>query len=165
MKAVVVYESLWGNTAAVAQAIAEGIGPGTPALTTDQASAAVLAGADLVVAGAPVIAFGLPSESMLTNLAADPGKAPTPPDLAHPSLRSWLAALPAGHGQAAAFETGLRWSPGGATGAISRGLKAAGYEPAVKSARFVVTGTYGPLRQGELDKARAWGAALVEAVS
>jgi len=26
MKAVVVYESLWGNTAAVAQAIAEGIG-------------------------------------------------------------------------------------------------------------------------------------------
>ena len=26
MKAVVVYESLWGNTAAVARAIAEGIG-------------------------------------------------------------------------------------------------------------------------------------------
>jgi flavodoxin len=28
MKAVVVYESLWGNTAAIARAIAEGIGPG-----------------------------------------------------------------------------------------------------------------------------------------
>jgi flavodoxin len=27
MKAIVVYESLWGNTAAIARAIAEGIGP------------------------------------------------------------------------------------------------------------------------------------------
>lgn len=165
MKAVVVYESLWGNTAAVAQAIAEGIGPGTPALTTDQASAEVLQDADLVVAGGPVIAFGLPSEKMRTKLEVDPGKAPAPPDLTHPSLSSWLSALPAAHGRAAAFETGLRWSPGGATGAISRGLKAAGYRPAAKPARFVVTGMYGPLRRGELDKARAWGAALVAAVS
>ena len=32
MKAIVVYESLWGNTAAIARAIAEGIGPEARAL-------------------------------------------------------------------------------------------------------------------------------------
>ena len=53
MKAVVVYESLWGNTAAIARAIAEGLGPGAEALTTDAASAGAVAEADLIVTGAP----------------------------------------------------------------------------------------------------------------
>jgi flavodoxin len=39
MKALVVYESLWGNTAAIARAIAEGIGPDAQALATDAVSA------------------------------------------------------------------------------------------------------------------------------
>ena len=37
MKAIVVYESLWGNTAAIARAIAEGIGPEARALSTSPA--------------------------------------------------------------------------------------------------------------------------------
>lgn len=40
MNAVVVYESHWGNTAAVARAVAEGLGPEARALTTDEASTA-----------------------------------------------------------------------------------------------------------------------------
>ena len=63
MKAVVVYESLWGNTAAIARAIAEGIGPDAAALSTDEATGDALAGADLVVAGAPLLGFNLPTES------------------------------------------------------------------------------------------------------
>ena len=77
MNAVVVYESHWGNTAAVARAIAEGIGPGARALTTDEATPAVLAEADLLVVGAPVIAFGLPREGIRRQLAGDI-KAPRP---------------------------------------------------------------------------------------
>jgi len=50
MKAVVVYESLWGNTAATAHAIAAGIGPDAQALPTDQASDAIIAEAGLIVA-------------------------------------------------------------------------------------------------------------------
>ena len=69
MKTLVVYESLWGNTAAVARAIAEGAGPEAKALTTDEATPDVIAEAELIVAGAPVIAFGLPSERMLGSLA------------------------------------------------------------------------------------------------
>lgn len=52
MKAVVVFESHWGNTAAVARAIAEGIGPEARALSTADATEATLAGVDLIVAGA-----------------------------------------------------------------------------------------------------------------
>ena len=49
MRAVVVYESLFGNTAAIARAIAEGIGSDTQALTTDEATDAVVAGAEVIV--------------------------------------------------------------------------------------------------------------------
>jgi len=164
MKAVVVYESLWGNTAAIARAVAEGIGPEARALSTAEASGAAIADVDLIVAGAPLLAFRLPTEKMRNNLGANPGKAPTPPDLSHPSMRSWLDALPAGRGRSAAFETRMKWSPGSATGAIARGLGRAGYRSVAKGRRFVVKGAYGPLRDGELERARLWGAELARAM-
>ena len=162
MKALVVYQSHWGNTAAIAHAVAEGLGPGTPALHTDEAVGASIADVELIVAGAPVIAFGLPTENMLKQIAGEIGKAPTPPDVSHPTLRSWIEGLPAGHGRSAAFETRIWWSPMGATSTIEKGLKRAGYPPLAKSERFIVEGTYGPLRAGELDRARQWGAELAK---
>lgn len=162
MKAVVVYESHWGNTEAIARAVAAGFGPEAEALTTDQASVEAVRDADLVVAGAPLIAFSLPSDKMRSGIAAESSKAPTAPDLSHPSLSSWLDHLPRGHGRSASFETRMRWSPGGATGAIDRGLEGAGYRSVGKGRRFVVKGKYGPLRDGEIELARQWGAELAE---
>ena len=161
MKAVVVYESHWGNTEAVARAIAEGIGAEARALNTDEATASALADADLIVAGGPVIAFSLGREGALKQIAGDV-KAPRPPDVSHPLLRSWLEALPVGHGWGAAFETRIWWSPRGATGTIESKLQRAGYRRLAKGERFIVSGGYGPLRDGELDRARQWGAALAE---
>jgi hypothetical protein len=163
MKAVVVYESFWGNTATIARAIAEGMGQGVRALTTTEASGPAMADVDLIVAGAPVLGFQLPSESMRHNIAANPGGAPSAPDLSHPSMRSWLDALPEAHGSYATFETGLRWSPGGATSAIGRGLEQAGRRQLVKGQRFVVKGKWGPLRDGEPERARRWGAEIASA--
>jgi hypothetical protein len=159
MKAIVVYESHWGNTAAVARAVAEGLGHGTQALTTDEATGAALAGVDLIVAGAPVIAFSLARDSSRKQLAGDI-KAPTPADVAHPLLRTWLDGLPHGAGRAAAFETRIWWSPRGATGTIESKLGKAGYKKLVKGERFIVGGSYGPLKDGELERARAWGAEI-----
>jgi hypothetical protein len=158
MKAVVVYESLWGNTAQVAKAIAEGLGPEVPALTTDEASGEALEGVDLIVAGAPIHGFRLPNESS-RNQTRSNTRAPRPPDLSHPSLRSWLDALPEGNGRSAAFETGFRASPGGKS-AILRKLEHAGFKRLKKGERFLVAGAYGPLRDGELERARQWGAEL-----
>jgi hypothetical protein len=163
MNVLVVYESLWGNTEAVARAVAQGIGPEVLALTTTEATGPAIADADLIVAGAPVLGFQLPTDRMRDSIASNPAGAPRAPDLSHPSMRSWLDPLPAGRGAFAAFETGLRWSPGGATSAIARSLEQAGYRPIVKSQRFAVKGKWGPLRDGELERARRWGAELAHA--
>ncbi|HEY7451794.1 MAG TPA: flavodoxin [Candidatus Limnocylindria bacterium] len=162
MNAIVVYESHWGNTEAVARAIAEGLGPGARALNTDEAGRSAVRGVELIVAGAPVIAFRLSTEWMKTQIEGD-AKAPRPPDVSHPLLRSWLEGLPAGQGRSAAFETRIWWSPRGAIGDIERRLKRAGYPRLAKGERFLVEGAYGPLKEGELDRARAWGAELTRA--
>ncbi len=164
MKAVVVYESLWGNTAAIARAIAEGIGPQAKALPTGEASGDAVAGADLIVAGAPVLGFTLPTDKMRDDIGAKPSKAPEPPDLSQPSMRTWLETLPPGQARFAAFETRIWWSLGGSTKRIERGLERAGYHVLAKRQRFVVTGAYGPLREGEIDRAKAWGAELAKAM-
>jgi hypothetical protein len=163
-KAVVAHESLWGNTAAIARAIAEGIRPEARALSTAEATGAAIADADLLVAGAPVLAFGLSSEKMREGIRANPGKAPAPPDFSHPSMRSWLEALPTGHGRSAAFDTRARGPFGKAAPEIAQALEGAGYRPLAQPLGFVVTGRYGPLRAGELERARLWGAELAKAM-
>jgi hypothetical protein len=165
MKTIVVYESHWGNTAAIARAIAAGIGPEAQAMSTAEATAAVVASADLIVAGSPLLGFALPTEGMLKSLAAGAAKDPTPPDLSHPGMRMWLDALPPGRGCAAAFETRIWWSPGSAAKAILERLEAHGYRPLDKAQKFIVEDKYGPLRAGELERASVWGAALAKAAT
>ena len=165
MKAVVVYESLWGNTAAVAQAIADGLGPEARALSTAEADAAALAGAGFIVAGAPVLGFKLPTEKMRESVRRNPGKAPAPPDMSNPSMRAWLEALPPGAGRAAAFDTQVRGPFGSAAPEIAAALDLAGYAPLAESAAFVVKGKFGPLKDGELERARLWGAELAAAMT
>lgn len=157
MKAFVVFESFWGNTAAVARAIADGIGPEAEALSTAEARPELMRDADLLVVGAPVIGFALARDAMRDGIAADDGGGAHPPDVSAPSMRAWLDGLPPLTAHGAAFETRIWWSPRGATGDIERGLRRAGWRRATAPGRFVVEDKYGPLREGELDRARAWG--------
>jgi len=163
MKAVVVYESLWGNTAAIARAIAAGIGSGAAALTTDEAIGSAIEGADLIVAGAPLLGFALPTDEMRASIAKN--SVNPPPDLSHPSIRTWLDVLPDGIGRCAGFETRIWWSPGSAAKRISEELRAKGYSAAGKDERFIVTGKYGPLKDGEIERARQWGASLAKSLA
>jgi hypothetical protein len=162
VKAVVVYESIWGNTAAVARAIAQGIGPDVPVLSTGEATGQAIAGADLLVAGGPVHGFALASETSRAGIRVNPEKDEPHTDLSHPPLRTWLETLPEGKGlrRYAAFETRVRGPFGHGTKAIGQRLERAGFSPLAEPASFVVKGAKGPLRDGELDRARAWGADL-----
>lgn len=160
MKAIVVYESHWGNTANIARAIAEGMGGDARALSTAEATADALAGVDLIVAGAPLLGFNLPTDMMVKGLSSETAKGGPPPDLSHPTMRAWLDALPEGNGRATAFETKISWSPGSASKAILGKLKEKGYAEAAKPQRFVVKDRYGPLKEGELERAKVWGAEL-----
>lgn len=161
MNAIVVYESFWGNTAQVARAIAEGIGPDARSLNTDEATAATVAAAELVVVGAPIIGFSLVQESGRQQLANEAG-APSRANLSHRSMRSWLESVPKSAGRFAVFETGLGWSPSAAHKAMTKALQGAGFAEAAKKERFLVTGRFGPMKDGELERARAWGASLAK---
>ncbi len=158
MKSVVVYESLWGNTAAIARAIAEGLGEGAEALGTAQATPERIAGADLIVVGAPLLGFSLPTEQMREGIRTQPQGPPA--DLSNPSLRSWLEKLPAGTGRGAAFETRIWWSPGSAAKTAAKMLEDRGHPSGAAVEKFVVTGKYGPLKAGEVARAKASGARL-----
>jgi len=165
MKAVVVYESLWGNTAAVAHAVAEGIGSDARALSTAEATGEALDGVDLIVAGCPVLGFKMPTDRMREGARTNPGgRPPRPADLSHPSMRAWLTALPQGHGRSAAFDTQVRGPFGRAAPAIAEALEQAGYARAAEPVGFIVKGKFGPLRDGELERARRWGSELAAAV-
>jgi hypothetical protein len=72
--------------------------------------------------------------------------------------------LPKGDARYATFETGFKWSPGGAARKIGRALHAAGYQELVPHERFLVAGSYGPMAEGEVDRARGWGSALALAM-
>lgn len=164
MNAVVVYESMYGNTRAVAEAIADGLG-GAAVVPVQDASAADAA--DLLVVGGPTHMHGLAttgSRRMAVEAATEDGHAGVEPGAADgPGLRRWLHDMPQRDGaRAAAFDTRLDRSPaltGAAARGIARRLRRRGYDVASRES-FLVEDAEGPLEDGELDRARAWGETL-----
>ncbi|MBN2176798.1 MAG: hypothetical protein JW722_03985 [Demequinaceae bacterium] len=174
MKAIVVYQSLWGSTAAVAQAIAEGLGKGAKALSTTEATPEALRGVDLVVAGAPIHAFNLPTkESVESSLDRAVKKGDPSPDVSQMLMRDWLGGLPGGIGAAAAaFDTRVPGPLGhGGASKILKRMDRAGLTPVAKPRGFQVAMRTtesiktGELLDGELDRAREWGRELAAAVA
>ncbi|GAA0815687.1 flavodoxin domain-containing protein [Spirilliplanes yamanashiensis] len=163
MRVLLVYESMFGNTALIAQAVADGMSGRVHVRVADAATMPEVAGMDAVVVGAPTHAFGLSRPS--TRLGAAERGAPAPPD--RPGTREWLAALPHAALPAAVFDTVFA-KPillGSAAGKAARLLRRAGYRLIVPPESFWVTDTAGPLRAGELDRARRWGEQIAAAVA
>ncbi|MGW4719087.1 flavodoxin family protein [Nocardia sp. NPDC004260] len=163
MLARVVYESMFGNTAAIAGAIAEGLGAYATVEVMDVATAAQMSAVqvDLLVVGAPTHAFGL-SRPRTRRDAAERTKAAVAVDI---GVREWLDAaftVPAGS-RAAAFGTKAAtpaWLPGSAARGVAKRLRRSGYELADDPMDFLVTDVTGPLADGELERARAWAQRL-----
>jgi hypothetical protein len=162
VRALLVHESMFGNTATVARAIAEGLrssGLEVEVVPASDAPAVPDEEVALLVVGGPTHAFGL-SRSGTRAAAVDQG-APAPRP--GPSLRDWLVALPASRRAigAAAFDTHLdRAVPGSASNAAQRRLRARGYRIVTPAESFYVRDVEGPLVEGEEERARDWGATL-----
>jgi hypothetical protein len=165
MNALVVYESIYGNTRAVAEAVAAGLG-GASVLAVQDAAGRTES-ADLLVVGGPTHMHGMAtslSRRMAVEAAKEDGHAAVEPGAAEgPGLRRWLHDLPRRDGgRAAAFDTRLDRSPsvtGAAARGIARRLRHHGYD-VLASESFLVEDAEGPLADGELERARAWGAEL-----
>jgi hypothetical protein len=163
MHALVVYETSFGNTEAVARAIAEGLASrATVTLLNATDAPPSLTGIDLLVAGGPTHAFGLSRPSTRQDAA----RRGATRGATGAGLREWLAALDPGPGTAstAAFDTKVQKPrlPGSAGHAIARRLRRLGLPRLARPHTFRVTGTAGPLAAGEVDRARAWGRELAE---
>lgn len=166
--ALVAHESMFGNTAAVAAAVARGLS--SVGCQVDQVDVGTadhpprpLTSYDVLVLGAPTHAFSLSRASSRAE-AVDQG-APAA-DRTERGLREWLAQLPpAGPGvRAAAFDTRVamvRHLPGSAAAKAARLLRRRGYRLITGAMSFYVVDTDGPLVDGELERAEAWGSGLI----
>jgi len=161
MKALVVVESVFGNTREVADAVARGLARTGEVETVEAGDAPRhLTGVDLLVAGGPTHAFGLTSPASRRAAAEQSGGAITEPG---PGLREWLTGLEPGAGLACAtFDTriGRPWVPGSAAAKAARALRRKGYRTIEHPRTFRVGGTRGPLVVGETARAEQWGAEL-----
>jgi len=162
MKALVVYESMFGNTGRIARAIADGLAETAEVTLADVASAPPATGFDLLVAGAPTHAFGL-SRPASREQAKTSG--PVRAGATGTGLREYLAGSPPLTGLAAAtFDTRVdKPITGSAARKADRRLRRLGCTMLVPPAGFRVAGTTGPLLAGEEDRARRWAASLGQA--
>ena len=168
MKALVVFESMWGNTEQVARAIAAGLEESMEVVTADVGHAAADPDPDfgLIAAGGPTHAFSMSRPA--TRAEAHNRGAPHGDDTV--GLREWLDRLPAGHHQqvVATFDTRVdkvRHLPGSAAKSAAKSAHRHGYPRAAHAESFYVHDTEGPLLEGELDRATAWGRELARKVA
>jgi Flavodoxin domain len=160
-RALVVYESMWGNSEQVARAVAAGVREVMEVELVEVASAPTdLADTDLVVAGGPTHAFSMSR----ANTRRDARGQGAPLGSVASGLREWLDALPREQGRwLAAFDTRVtkvRHLPGSAARSAARAGRHHGFTAAVHPESFYVLDVDGPLAEGELDRARQWGHAV-----
>ncbi|GGT03882.1 flavodoxin [Planobispora rosea] len=166
MRALVVYESMFGNTQTIARAIADGLATrmAVDVVEIGGASAAVPGDVDLLVVGGPTHAFGMSRPNTRQSAAQ---QATSGLVSKGQGMREWLTALPGGAAQAAAvaFDTRVKIPliPGAARRGAEKLLRRKGFRILTGSQSFYVSGTPGPLLEGEAERARSWGVVLATA--
>jgi hypothetical protein len=161
MRALVVYESMFGNTKLIAEAIAEGLSNYLPTEIHPVAAAPVELDPEiaLVAVGGPTHAFGMSRPATRAD-AAKQGGAAGPVDV---GIRDWLQRMHADPAVTGFATFGTKVGlpiPGSAARSADRTLRDRGFHVSRPAASFRVQGTPGPLRAGETDRARRWGAEL-----
>jgi len=148
MKALIVYDSVYGNTEKIARAIAEAITPygEVKVLRVDEANPSELKTIDLLIVGSPTHG-GRPTQA----------------------IRDLLNKVPGGYLQGiivAAFDTRLSMKLVGvfgyAAGRIAGNLKRKGGTLIASPEGFFVKGSKGPLKEGELDRTAGWAKGISE---
>jgi len=146
MKALIVYDSVYGNTEKIARAVAEAITPSgeVKVLGVGKANPSELASIDLLIVGSPTHA-GRPT----------------------PAVQDLLNKVPKLQGiNVAAFDTRITTKLvrvfGYAAGRIANNLKRKGGTLIASPVGFFVTGNKGPLKEGELERAAGWAKGFLE---
>jgi hypothetical protein len=169
MRALVVYESLYGNTGAIGEAIAEGLrssGMPVDVGSIAQVGTEAAESTDLLMVGGPTHIHGM-SWARTRRIAIDDLRTRFEMPVADVGLREWMHGLPRGLGRrAVAFDTRYDKSvavSGSAALGIAHRLEGHGYVVVTPPQSFFVT-EENQLEPGQLDRAEAWGADLALSV-
>jgi hypothetical protein len=170
LTALLVVESMFGNTREVAEAVGGGLRDGgVDAVVVDVAAAPAALATDLhlLVLGAPTHAFSLSRPST----RADAVRQGAPVERAATGLREWLTALllpdPRHTPVTAVFDTRVskvRRLPTAAGPRAVRLARRRGLTVLSRPEAFVVADVQGPLLAGERERATAWGYGLAGAL-
>jgi hypothetical protein len=173
MHALVVYESVYGNTKAIAEAIADGLrtAGAVDVMEVGAAPTTLAEDVDVLVVGGPTHAHGMTTADTRANAAKKADRGPVSERI---GVREWLSGLPVGTPTvaAAAFDTTLK-GPSLLWGSAARGVEQAlrdhHFRILRRATSFHVNGPFGPVydavAEGELDRARDWGKELASRVS
>jgi flavodoxin len=162
MKALLLYDSRYGNTEKIAYAIGDGLAEGVGAsgsvraLPVGEAHAGQLAGCDLLIVGAPTHGSH-PSPAMKEFLDRVPDRALAGVRVAAFDTRTDMDTLNGAMRLFGKFLDRL----GYAAPKISSSREAKGGQVVRPPEGFIVKGTEGPLEDGELERAEAWGRQIV----
>ena len=168
MRAVVIYESMYGNTHVIADAIGRGLEQEfeVTVVPVAEATPELLDEAGLVVAGGPTHVHGMSgtrSRQAAVEAAHKDGSGLTlEPHAQGPGLRDWFGTVGRIHGCSAAFDTridGPAMVTGHASKAIAKLLDRHGLTEIAPAQSFLVTKD-NHLRPGEEDRAEQWGREL-----
>jgi len=165
MKALVIYESMFGSTEAIARAIADGLRETFDVTVADVGTMPLAFGMDLLVVGGPTHAFGMSRPSTREQAAQQGAVRPHAVDI---GIREYLDCSPTLTGMsAAAFDTKVDkpFLPGSAAHRAQRQLRRLGCHIVLPAQSFLVGGTTGPLKVREEERAREWGTALAATVT
>jgi hypothetical protein len=157
-----VYESMFGNTRIIGEAIAEGLREAGEVRvgTVDDVSPDEVRDASLLVAGGPTHSRGMAKANARGSVTKGRAFAKFGPVLpGRESLDGWLERLPEGVATVVTFDTRFDrapWLTGSAAKEIARRLGGKGYSVGGAQS-FFVRSTGGPLVDGERERAAAWG--------
>jgi hypothetical protein len=160
LRALVAYESLFGNTERVARAVVAGLrleGVDTTVVNVSHSGAVDLTDVDLLVVGAPTHAFSLSRPATRHDAVGQGGRE----DAEGVGMREWLRALRDSDRRrlVATFDTRMtrvRYLPACASRRAARELAEHGHTMVSVPMGFLVKDVSGPLESREVDRAIAW---------
>jgi flavodoxin len=157
MKAMVIYDSAYGNTEKVARTIGQALGPAdeVPVVRASEARPAQVAGLDLLIVGSPTQKFS-PLGTVTTFLKSIPQDG-----LRGVKVAAFDTRFPQGQVDEIRILAFFVRIFGYAAEPIAKRLEKKGGHLAVPPEPFYVSDTEGPLLDGELERAANWARQII----